>query len=232
MVVGWVSSRAQRGTFTAALKAPRCARGDSQAIVGKAEEPSMPDGAALPVLDHELADDELQWMKSVYADFSKARAAAGPDFNPKESLRAVLARPEYRLSAAPDLSGPGPWRLGQNRHGRGVAAVFLPKVELHTHVASRTDQFPMYVVGEAEGFSLDANGKPVLEPVVGGSHFHNAPGAPHAFVPKVGVPKPDNWEIAFIAITPRNLKEDTHRVSDEVRALYKQAVGQDAPLGV
>jgi len=37
---------------------------------------------------------------------------------------------------------------------------------------------------------------------------------------------------AFIAITPRNLKEDTHRVSDEVRELYKQVVGQDAPLGV
>jgi hypothetical protein len=198
----------------------------------KAEEPFMPDGAALPVLDHELADDELQWMKSVYADFQKARAAAGPGFDPKEALRAILARTEYRLSDAPDLSGPGPWRLGQNRHGRGVAAVFLPKVELHTHIASRTDQFPMYVVGEAEGFSLDGNGRPVLEPVVGGSHFHNAPGAPHAFVPKVGVPKPDNWEIAFIAITPRNLKEDTHRVSDEVRALYKQVVGQDAPLGV
>src|SRR5918992_1209069 len=104
--------------------------------------------------------------------------------------------PRMSLSAAaPDLSGPGPWRLGQNRHGRGVAAVFLPKVELHTHIASRTDQFPMYVVGEAEGFSLDEKGKPVLEPVIGGSHFHNAPGAPHAFVPKVGVPKPDNWEI-------------------------------------
>jgi hypothetical protein len=69
----------------------------------------MPDGAALPVLDHELADDELQWMKSVYADFQKARAAAGPDFNPKEALRAILARADYRLSAdAPDLSGPGP----------------------------------------------------------------------------------------------------------------------------
>ena len=69
-------------------------------------------------------------------------------------------------------------------------------------------------------------------PVVDGGHFHNPPGAPHAFLPKVGVPKPDNWEIAFIAITPRNLKEDTHRVSDEVRALYKKIVGQDAPLGV
>jgi len=197
-----------------------------------AKEPSMPDGATLPVLDHELADDEIEWMKSVYADFSKARAAAGPEFDPKEALRAILARADYRLSEAPDLSGPGPWRLGQNRHGRGVAAVFLPKVELHTHIASRTDQFPMYVVGEAEGFSIDENGRPVLEPVTGGSHFHNAPGAPHAFVPKVGVPRPDNWEIAFIAITPRNLKEDTHRVSDEVRALYRQVVGQEAPLGV
>ena len=190
-------------------------------------------GATLPVLDHELADDELQWMKSVYADFNKARAAAGPEFNPKEALRAILARPEYRLSsAAPDLTGPGAWRLGQNRHGRGVAAVFLPKVELHTHIASRTDQFPMFVVGEAEGFSIDENGKPMLTPVIDGGHFHNAPGAPHAFLPRVGTPKPDNWEIAFIAITPRNLKEDTHRVSDEVRTLYKQVVGQDAPLGV
>jgi hypothetical protein len=62
----------------------------------KAEEPFMPDGAALPVLDHELADDELQWMKSVYAEFSKARAAAGPEFNPKEALRAILARPDSR----------------------------------------------------------------------------------------------------------------------------------------
>jgi len=55
----------------------------------KAEEPSMLDGVTLPVLDHELADDELQWMKSVYSDFSKARAAAGPEFNPKEALRAI-----------------------------------------------------------------------------------------------------------------------------------------------
>ncbi|MFN8701585.1 MAG: LysR substrate-binding domain-containing protein, partial [Rhodospirillales bacterium] len=63
-------------------------------------------GATLPVLDHELADDELQWMKSVYADFSQARAAAGPEFNPKEALRAIVARPEYRLSSdAPDLTG-------------------------------------------------------------------------------------------------------------------------------
>ena len=192
----------------------------------------MSSGATLPILDHELADDEIEWMKSVYADFNKARAAAGPEFNPKDALRAILAREEYHFSAMPDLTGPGPWRLGQNLHGRGVAAVFLRKVELHTHIATRTDQFPMYVVGEADGFSIDENGKPLLTPVIDGGHFHNAPGAPHAFVPKVGAPKADNWEIAFIAITPRNLKEDTHRVSDEVRALYKQVVGQDAPLGV
>src|SRR5512139_997766 len=155
---------------------PRVVRGMSD---NKAEEPLMPDGAALPVLDHELADDELQWMKAVYADFSKARAAAAPDFNPKEALRAILARPEHRLSAAPDLSGPGPWRLGQNRHGRGIAAVFLPRVELHRHARSRTDQFAMYVVGEADAFAVDDAGRPVLMPVTGGAHFHNPPGAPH-----------------------------------------------------
>jgi hypothetical protein len=48
----------------------------------------------------------------------------------------------------------------------------------------------------------------------------------------VGNPIPENWEIAFIAITPRNLKEDTQAVSDEVRAAYKSVVGAEAPLGV
>ncbi|MSP01691.1 MAG: hypothetical protein EXR07_11680 [Acetobacteraceae bacterium] len=189
----------------------------------------------IPMLDHELADDELQWTKSVYDEFSKVRASyagRGGDFDPKETLREILGKSEYQLSNPPDLTGPGPWRLGQNRHGRNAAAVFLPKVELHTHIRSRTDQFPMYVIGEAEGFAIDGNGQPILIPVTGGDQFHNNPGAPHAFVPKVGKPTPANWEIAFIAITPRNLKEDTHRVSDEVRAAYKRVVGQDAPLGV
>ena len=193
----------------------------------------MSAAATIPMLDHELAADELQWTKSVYEEFRKARAAAASGaFDPKETLRAILGKPEYQLANPMDLTGPGPWRNGRNSHGRYVAAVFLPKVELHTHIASRTDQFPMYVVGEAEGFSLDDKGHPILTPVTGGDHFHNPPGAPHAFVPKVGQPAPANWEIAFIAITPRNLKEDTHRVSDEVRAAYKTAVGQDAPLGV
>jgi hypothetical protein len=195
----------------------------------------MPEEASTPLLDHQLADEELAWMKSVYEDFCRIRAEPSgyeTEFSPKDALREILSRDEYKLTPNADLSGPGPWRLGQNRHGRGVAAVFLPKVELHRHPRSRTDQFPMYVVGEADAFSLDGDGKPILTPVTGGDHFHNSPDAPHAFLPKVGKPVPDNWEIAFIAITPRNLREDTHAVSDEVRAAYKRVVGAEAPLGV
>jgi hypothetical protein len=183
----------------------------------------------IPLLDHDLADDELAWMKSVHSDFREARASHA---NPKDALREVLSRDEYKLSAQADLSGEGPWRLGQNGHGRGVAAVFLPRVELHRHPRSRTDQFAMYVIGEADAFSIGDDGLPVLTPVTGGGHFHNSPDAPHAFVPKVGQPIPDNWEIAFIAITPRNLKEDTYAVSDEVKAAYRRAVGVEAPVGV
>jgi hypothetical protein len=76
------------------------------------------------------------------------------------------------------------------------------------------------------------NAQPVLTPVTGGDHFHNPPGAPHAFVPKVGKPVPEDWEIAFIAITPRNLREDTHMVSEETKAAYKSVVGSDAPAHV
>jgi hypothetical protein len=195
----------------------------------------MSDAPAIPLLDHDLAGDEFAWMAAVYADFDERRASfAGreAEFDPKQALRDVLSQPQYQLSAQPDLSGPGPWRLGQNPHGRGVAAVFLPRVELHRHPRSRTDQFAMYVAGEADAFSLDADGQPVLTPVAGGSHFHNPPGAPHAFVPKVGKPVPENWEIAFIAITPRNLREDTYAVSDDVKAAYQRAVGREAPHGV
>jgi hypothetical protein len=195
----------------------------------------MPEDASIPLLDHELANDELAWMKAVYDDFGKLRAAfAGreDEFNPKDALRAVLGREQHRLAPQADLSGPGPWRLGQNRHGRGVAAVFLPRVELHKHARSRTDQFPIYVVGEADAFSIGDDARPVLTPVTGGDHFHNAPGAPHAFLPKVGKPAPQNWEIAFIAITPRNLREDTQPVSNDVRAAYRSVVGMEAPLGV
>lgn len=195
----------------------------------------MSEESNIPLLNHELAADELAWMHAIYADFSTIRASFSgreQQFNPKEALREVLGRDEHRLATQVDLSGPGPWRLGQNRHGRGVAAVFLPQVELHEHANRRTDQFPIYVVGEADAFSIDEDGLPVLTPVTGGDHFHNAPGAPHAFLPKVGKPIPENWEIAFIAITPRNLRDDTQAVSDEVRAAYRRVVGIDAPRGV
>ena len=60
----------------------------------------MPDESTIPLLDHELAEDELAWMKAVYQDFGKIRASfAGreKEFNPKQALREVLAREEYRL---------------------------------------------------------------------------------------------------------------------------------------
>src|SRR6185437_9323864 len=90
----------------------------------------MSDQPGIPVLDHELAEDELAWMKAVYRDFAEIRASFSDRFpgrlpgretafNPREALREVLGRDEHRLSNPPDLSGPGPWRLGQNRHGRG-----------------------------------------------------------------------------------------------------------------
>jgi hypothetical protein len=195
----------------------------------------MSDLLSLPLLDHELEEDELAWMNSVYQDFEAVRASFSGrerEFNPKEALREVLGRETHILPTPMNLSGPGPWPNGRNRQGRLVAAVFLPKVELHKHARSRTDQFPMYVVGEADAFSISNDGQPVLTPVFGGNHFHNSPGAPHAFVPKVGKTVPENWEIAFIAITPRNLREDTQAVSEEVRAAYKRAVGIEAPLGI
>ena len=41
----------------------------------KDEEQSMSEAQGIPLLNHELAADELAWMKSVHEDFSKLRAA-------------------------------------------------------------------------------------------------------------------------------------------------------------
>ncbi len=186
-----------------------------------------------PLLDYTLMADELAWVKSVHAAFA-ARLGRGSGRNggsdPKEALRAVLGAAAHALPAPMDLSGPGPWRNGRNRHGRLVTAVFLRTAELHRHASSRTDQFPMYVIGDAEAFTIAETGRPILTPVIPGAHFHNAPGAPHAFVPQVGAPIPADWEIAFIAITPRNILEDTQGVSDAVRTAYREAVGREPPL--
>jgi hypothetical protein len=195
----------------------------------------MTEGSSTPLLDHELADDELAWIRGVHEDFAAARVRfAGPEkeFDPKAALREVLGRTEHALQSPIDLSGDGPWRNGRNNHGRLIACVFLKKVELHRHAKSRTDQFAMYVIGEADAFSVGDDRLPVLTAVKGGDHFHNSPNAPHAFVPKVGEKTGDDWEIAFIAITPRNLKEDTQKVSEETRAAYKQVVGLEAPVGL
>jgi hypothetical protein len=188
----------------------------------------MSDTATMPVLDHDLAADEIAWMAAVHADFAAARAGFA---DPKEALRHVLGMERHQLPTPMALSGAGPW-VGRNRHGRGVAAVFLPRVELHRHAHSRTDQFVMYVRGEAEGFSLDDAGQPLLTPVAGGGHFHNAPDAPHAFVPKVGAPIPEDWEIAFLAITPRNLREDTQSVPAAVKQAYTRITGREPPVHV
>ena len=184
--------------------------------------------ASLPILDHDLAPDEIAWMAAVYADFAKVR---GEFADPKEALRHVLGQAKHQLPVPMNLAGNGPW-VGRNAHDRGVAAVFLPRVELHRHAHSRTDQFIMYVRGEAEGFSLDATGAPMLEPAIGGGHFHNPPDAPHAFVPKVGAPIPEDWEIAFIAITPRNLREDTQSVPAPVKAAYTAITGREPPVHI
>lgn len=194
----------------------------------------MAEGSGIPLLNHELADDELAWVKAVHEDFVAARAEFSgreKDFNPKETLREVLGRKQHALRTPLDLSGDGVWRNGRNNHDRLVACVFLNKVELHRHQRSRTDQFAMYVIGEADGFSIGDDGQPVLTAVNPGNHFHNSPNAPHAFVPKVGKKAGDDWEIAFIAITPRNLKEDTQEVSEETRAAYERVVGVEAPAG-
>jgi hypothetical protein len=189
--------------------------------------------ADLPLLDHQLAADELAWVKGIYEDFAAARAvSAGRGFDAKETLREILGREKHTLPTPIDLTGNGVWRNGRNRHGRLAACVFLNKVELHRHAKSRTDQFPMYVTGEADAFSVEEDGQPILTPVTGGDHFHNSPGAPHAFLPKVGQTVGSDWEIAFIAITPRNLREDTQEVSNETRAVYEHVTGGAAPAGV
>ena len=75
------------------------------------KETSMSEESSLPLLDHELAEDELAWMQAVYADFGAIRASFSGrerEFNPKEALREVLGRDEHRLAIQVDLSGPGP----------------------------------------------------------------------------------------------------------------------------
>jgi hypothetical protein len=158
-----------------------------------------------------------RWLLTVLVTEAHARFA-----DPKEALRHILGQERHRHPTPLGLSGTGPWG--------GATRMALSPVELHRHAHSRTDQFSMHVRGEAEGFSLNATGAPVLIPVPGGAHVHNAPDAPHGFGPKVGAPIPEDGEIVFIAITPRNLREDTQAVSPAVQAAYARITGRAPPV--
>ena len=82
----------------------------------------MSEVASITLMDHELADDELAWMQAVYADFGKLRASFGRDADSTRRRRCAkcLAGKSTGSPTAMDLSGPGPWRHGRKRHGRGV----------------------------------------------------------------------------------------------------------------
>ena len=70
----------------------------------------MSQDTSIPLLDHELAEDELAWMKAVYENFGEIRASfvgRENEFNPKEALRAVLGREEFKFISQVELSGPG-----------------------------------------------------------------------------------------------------------------------------
>ena len=70
----------------------------------------MSDLLSLPLLDHELEEDERAWMKSVYQDFEAVRASFSgreSEFNPKEALREVLSREAHMSADAHELDGPG-----------------------------------------------------------------------------------------------------------------------------
>ena len=65
----------------------------------------MSEDASIPLLDHELAEDELAWMQAVYDDFDNTRAAFS---DPKEALREVLGRDEHRLPTPRTCRDPAP----------------------------------------------------------------------------------------------------------------------------
>ncbi len=82
----------------------------------------MTEDPALPLLNHELADDELAWMQAVYEDFGKIRAAFSgreKDFDPKQALRDVLA--SNSTGSQPMRTCPAPAPGGSARIAMAVA---------------------------------------------------------------------------------------------------------------
>ena len=190
----------------------------------------MSEASGIPLLDHELADDELAWMKAVYEDFGKIRGVVLRTRN--------RVRPEGCAAAGPwpgrAQARPPTWTCRDPVPGGSVKIAMaegLPRSScrkwscIGTRKAEPTS-FPCMWLARRMRSPSSRDGQPVLTPVTGGDHFHNSPDAPHAFLPKVGKPIPENWEIAFIAITPRNLREDTQAVSDDVRAAYRTWLGR------
>jgi hypothetical protein len=125
-------------------------------------------------------------------------------------LRQILAKEEHRLPVPMDLSDDG------SKPERKVGCVCIPGVCRVARASIQPDRTVSNVC---------------RCPVIGGDHFHNAPGAPHAFLPKAGQAIPDNWETAFIAITPGNLREDACPISEPTKAGNRRVAGRNAPAG-
>ena len=196
----------------------------------------MSAAASIPLRDYNLTAGELTWAMGV---FTAVRAkikeytevhGGGPAL--LEVVRDVLGRPEHTLPTPMDLTGSGPFRGGVNDQGRYVAFVVQRGVELHTHNSSRSDQIPLYAMGETVATVYEPGKEdPILVPIQGGDHFHNAPGQPHSFAPVDPSIIGQKWEIGFLAITGRSLAEDTQKPSDAARAGFRKLMGYEAPRG-
>ena len=62
----------------------------------------MPEESTIKLLDHELAEDELAWMKAVYQDFGKIRASfAGRETDSTRSKRCAKSSPGKNTGLQP-----------------------------------------------------------------------------------------------------------------------------------
>ena len=76
------------------------------------EEASMPEDPSIPLKDHELADDELAWMKAVYEDFEKSALP------PPDGKRISTRRQRCGKCSARNSTGSRPmWTCPAPAHG-------------------------------------------------------------------------------------------------------------------
>ena len=80
----------------------------------------MPEDSSIPLKDHELADDELAWMKAVYADFGKIRASF-PDGKRNSTRRMRCGKSSARngTGSPPKWTCPAPAPGGSARTAMG-----------------------------------------------------------------------------------------------------------------